>query len=202
MWKGKPNCVCTELEWLSNYGRHLERLRHIKPYMKLTNTFKADRTVHKQFHRKCQDNKIYGENIQLLRRILAIDRSASAMKLQEKNCAKGRSLNRNYRHKVDEMIMQENRSFVNRIMKVKSIYNVRTWQRDHQRHVVLAQNISKEKGKVRSMKVSSSIFHIRRPQTAEAIRGKDKSTRLGRTLASNTDKLGWTSCLRREYILR
>ncbi len=34
MWKGKPNCVCEELEWLSNYGGHVERIRNAKPSTK------------------------------------------------------------------------------------------------------------------------------------------------------------------------
>ena len=147
MWKGKPNCVCTELEWLGNYGRHLERLKHIKPYMKFTNSYKADYSIHKKFLKKSQDNKIYKENIQLLKRILAIDKSSSAMRLPERDCIRAKSLNKNYRHKIEEQIMYENRSFVNRIMKVRSIYNIKTWQKDHVKHVELTQNISKEKSK-------------------------------------------------------
>ena len=103
--------------------------------------------MHKRFLKKCEDNKIYDENIKLLRRIINIDRCFMG-KNSEKNMPRAKSLNRNFRRQVDEKIMNENRSFVSRIMNVKSIYDIKSWEKDHNKHLVLTQNISKERSKI------------------------------------------------------
>ena len=47
MWKGKPNCVCSELEWLQCYGGHVERLKNVRAFMKFTSApIAANYTTH------------------------------------------------------------------------------------------------------------------------------------------------------------
>ncbi len=158
MWKGKPNCVCEELEWLSNYGGHVERLRSTKPAVRfavptrpftLSHNAKRDATKLRNLIRLNdrmigRDTEIHDENMKLLNRILQIDTAGLSHK--STGHVRSVSLNRDFRRKTEKRICTENQSFLSRLQNVHSVYNNSKWTHDYRKHLMLKQNISKVRG--------------------------------------------------------
>ena len=148
MHRNGPNYICNELEWLNDYGSHIERLKQMRPYMKFKANFKLETSPHKKFYKDSENQKIISENSKILRRLVAASRSSFNFSRYSRNKSKCiRSLNENYRHKIDNQIIQENKLIARRIINVKSVYNIRKFEQSHQQHIIRVQRISKEGSK-------------------------------------------------------
>ena len=144
MWKGKPNCVCTELEWLNNYGGHIERLKSIKGCMKISKTPKYNLNATQSKIRQWKHKQINNENLKILKRILDIDKNYSLVpnNFHRRKC----SLNICNRRRAEQQISEENLSLLSRLQKTKSVYSNKEWENSHKKHLIMKHNISHVNG--------------------------------------------------------
>ena len=150
MWHGKPNCICSELEWLHTYGGHIERLKKIKSSMNTTGPIKANYSMHTagiKAMKKQRNDEIYTQNMKLLNRIISINNGGfiPSKSVTVSKHFRSSSLNKPFRKKTELRIMGENQILLSRLRNVRSVYSSKTWQKDHQKHLSLSQSISQSK---------------------------------------------------------
>ena len=145
MWKGKPNCVCSELEWLTNYTSHIFRVKNVKSSIKFSDPFKFSyHQIHSNSLKRRNNKKIYEENVKMLKRILA---SGTLKQKNQKRNLKGmnNSLNFSFRSRIEQKINEENLQILSRLKNAKSSYDTRTLEKLHQQNHMFSSNISKMK---------------------------------------------------------
>ena len=149
MWQGSDSSVCGKLEWLNNYSGHIERLKNIKPVIKLTKPIKVNHRMHKKVLEQRKKQKICNDNLKLLKRILSSNRNKRQYTRTQYN--RSTSLNRSLRNRVEQQIIDENKQILFRLRKAKSNYDSKEYKKLHQKHLLLTQHVSK----------STSIFLIK-----------------------------------------
>ena len=160
-WRGKQNCVCGgQLEWMDAYSGHVERVKNMKSYMKITTPRKINETTRKakcEAMKKCifaallqvlfptlgNQREIQSQNLILLGKILRIDTPQT--KAQNNPIlfnTKNLSLNTLYRKRIYQKITNENRFIISRLTSVQSVYCKKKWDSEHSERMIRIRNIS------------------------------------------------------------